>query len=167
VIKIPNHGGVNLFYNIRTKTPESTVWTENHSIVAYNNAVLKYGVDSLVPQSDSAYTIVTKEVTSTQTLFQVQVLVGHYCEYYSTNLLPGTHFTVIAVDAYSDWSDTQTLTVNNISINTPTMPTTTDEATTETNQAFPPYTLPAAIVTIVIGIVVCFLVYGLRKQKPS
>ena len=183
VLTIKNQPLPSLYYIYNFKPHDSLKWEGNGRAETEKYYRPAYAMDSLVPQSSSEYTTITLPITSVQTDFRVKTVEGIVEEYGEYNIIPCPKFKAITGLDSSDWSDTQTLTVDKIpattlpaATNTPTTPAPTqktpanqptDKATTATPQTFTPYTLPAAIVTIVTIFGASVFVYDLRKQKPA
>lgn len=170
---------VYLYYNIRTKTHDSTEWLENKDILASTDdgkAIYIWG--ALIAKSGLEYTTVSLPVEYSQTDYQIQTLTGYYSRYYPDNILPRytEYFKPLTV---SGWSETQTLTVDNLPktpVSDTSLPSATiaptssapaKELTTETPPVYAPYILPIALATGVILLGTGFFVYDFRKQKPT
>jgi hypothetical protein len=113
VFTIKNQFFYNLYYNIRYKGHFGDDWTEYYSYYGYSTG-------DLVPQSDSAYTVISIRrdypfVSGAEIDFQVQALIFHHVQVFVYDhplwAESGGHYEDrITLQTASVWSNTQTMT---------------------------------------------------------
>jgi hypothetical protein len=107
--------GLNTSYTGATMMYYLQIFPDTQFVYNNNIQLPQY---SPIPQSTTKDTTVTLSATdypsSGQIDFQVRAMVGHNSTYYQPNghiFLPGEEFPAIALDASSDWTNTQTVTI--------------------------------------------------------
>jgi hypothetical protein len=149
-----------LYYNIRHKEHSEDTWTE----LSWSAG----GSGTLVPQSDSQYTVVSYSAKSysvnDQLDFQVQALLGGYYEIASqTPLIPGHTAFGVPVEAESYWSSTQTITIEAIQTPSPELtptPTPSNEPQSSDQQVI----LGIAVTVAVVGVGLGLLLYLMKRK---
>jgi hypothetical protein len=165
---------VNLYFNVRQKLHDSTEWIEYNTVeyvrdkwVNTGNGYLEQSVSDYTNRSWSEYPL-----NNSKRDFQVQAIIGFY-KVYSPFLVLGLDYPDFMTLRMTDWSPTQTLTMDKIgstavpdtsSPSITTTPETTEEPTPIEPPIYAPYLIPIAIVGVVIVFGVIVFVYDFRKH---
>ena len=151
-----------LYYNIRQKEHSEDTWRE----LSWSDR----GSGTLVPQSDSQYTVVSYSSRSysvgDQLDFQVQALLGGFVLHQSQNpWLPDVSYFGVPAAAESYWSSTQTITIEEFQTPSPQpTPTPTSTPYTEPQATEQGIILGVAITVAVIGAGLGLLIYLLKRK---
>ena len=138
-----------LYYNIRHKEHSEDTWSE----LSWSDR----GSGTLVPQSDSQYTVVSYSSRSysvgDQLDFQVQALLGGFSLHQSQNpWLPDVSYFGVPAAAESDWSSTQTITIEAFQTPSPE-PTSTPYVEPQSNEQRLIFGVAAIVVVVAFGFV--------------
>jgi len=141
-----------LYYNIRHKQHSENTWTDRSWSLG--------GPGTLVPQSDSQYTVVSHSASSysvgDQVDFQVQALLGGFSEFTPQNpWLPGHLVFGVPAAAESDWSSTQTITIEEFQTPSPE-PTSTPYIEPQSNEQRLIFGVAAIVVVVAFGLVLLY-----------
>ena len=146
-----------LYYNIRHKNHSENTWTA----LSWSDR----GSGTLVPQSDSQYTVVSYSSRSysvgDQLDFQVQALLGGFSLHQSQNpWLPDVSYFGVPAAAESDWSSTQTITIEAFQTPSPE-PTSTPYIEPQSNEQRLIFGVAAIVVVVAFGFV---LLYRIKRK---
>jgi hypothetical protein len=149
-----------LYYNIRHKEHSEDTWSE----LSWSDR----GSGTLVPQSDSQYTVVSYSSRSysvdDQLDFQVQALLGGFVLHQSQNpWLPDVSYFGVPAASESYWSNTQTITIESQTPSPQPTPTPTSSPYSEPQSTEQKLILGVAafVVVFAFGLV---LVYRIKRK---